>query len=176
MSSVPFSLLETIRSTQIELDRLHRELASCRATLRLPAGSFSVLRCRIAERVIVLLLSEVQEVLRMAALTTLPEAPVWLAGLLVLGPERIPVIDLSVRETGLARELDPDDFLVITEVRGRRQALVVQAIDGQLEMTADQIHKPAIDLPFGPYVLGTCAVEGEPAILITASPLTLHDF
>jgi len=85
---------------------------------------------------------DVVEVLRIAALTPLPEAPGWLAGLLNLRGQVIPVLDLS-RRLGLSQQLvDLSTPIIVAHAAGRQIGLLADAVLEVLTLSPDSIAPP----------------------------------
>ena len=164
--------LATIARKERELDDLRRSIASQRAPIQALSSVSIALRCRLLGHDIALLVTEIEEVVRMAALTSLPESAPWLAGLLRVGQEQLPVLDLAARETGVRRALDPEHFIVLMRARGQKIALLVDAIDSLVEVEAEKVHRPSADYPFGSYVFGVCSLPSGTTLLLSPTPLT----
>ncbi len=75
-----------------------------------------------------LAIEHVVEVLRMAALLSLPHAPAWLLGCLNLRGQVMPVLDLA-RRLGLAGvSIHLDTPVIVADVAGRSVGLVVTSV------------------------------------------------
>ena len=171
----PFVLADVIAQKESELYALRSELARQRASSRLPTAEAVIVRCRLGEHNVAFLASEVSEVVRMAELSTIPDAPVWYMGLLAIGSQRIPVIDLFARQTGRHRTPDPNELIVLTESRSGLCGLVVDEVAELVTIHGSQVVRPAPDAPFGAHVLGTVTVRSESVLLLSAAPLSLKD-
>jgi purine-binding chemotaxis protein CheW len=171
----PFVLAEAIAQKERELYALRSELARQRASSRIPEAEAVIVRCRLGEHNVALLTSEVSEVLRMAELSTIPDAPVWFMGLLAIGSQRIPVIDLFAHQTGRRRTPDPSELIVLTETRSGPCGLVVDEVAELVTIHGSQVFRPAPDAPFGAHLLGTVTVGDQPVLLLSAAPLSLED-
>ncbi|NPV86998.1 MAG: chemotaxis protein CheW [Anaerolineae bacterium] len=93
---------------------------------------------RLERQLYALPLENVRRAVRMAALTSLPDAPPWSAGLLNLGGEALPVLDLRARFGLATRPPHPDDRLLVVETGIGRFLLWVDAV---LEVTAPARHE-----------------------------------
>jgi chemotaxis signal transduction protein len=175
MTADPFILVEAIAQKERELNALRSELASQRASSRLPAAEAVILCCRLGAHRVALLASEIREVVQMAELRSLPDVPAWFMGLLALGNERLPVLDLSARETGARRIPDPSELIVLTDTRTGACGLVVDAIDELVTVQASQIRRAPPDAPFGAHVLGLVELETDTVVLLSAAPLSLDE-
>lgn len=176
MTLDPFLLADTIRRKERELYELRGELARRQAPHGLPAGEFMALRCRLQGISVAIPALQIREVVQMAALTCVPDAPAWLAGMLALGPEHIPVFDLSARSSGEARAHDPSDFIVLADAHSGACGLIVDTIDGLVALDAAKLTRPGPEVPFGPHVLGLCRVAAESVILLSVTALSVEDF
>lgn len=167
----PSQLLETIAEKERELDTLRRSLADHRERIRLKAGTLGVVRCRLAGRSVAFREEDVDEVVAMAELTELAGSPPWIAGLLELGRERLPVIDLAARESGTRRVVDPSEFVVIVHSSRGRFGLVVDDLEALSSFDTSDLHRPSRELPFAAHVLGVATFDGRPTLLLAVEPL-----
>ena len=176
MTLDPFLLAETIQRKERELYELRGELARSHAPNVLPTGEFTVLRCRLQTLAIAIPALQIREVVQMVELTRVPDAPVWLAGMLVVGSECIPVFDLVARSSGVARALEPSEFIVLADARSGACGLIVDALDGLGSLDATKLARPGPEVPFGPHVLGLCRVADESVIVLSVAALSAGDF
>jgi purine-binding chemotaxis protein CheW len=100
---------------------------------------------RLDRRLYALPLDHVERVLRMVAVTPVPEAPSWVAGVIDLQGRVITVVDLRRRFEQATREARVDDRLLIVRVEGRTMALMVDEVTEVLELPAQQV-KPSSEL------------------------------
>jgi len=175
MTADSFALADAILEKERELDALRRELALHRACSRVLAADTVIVRCRLRGHTIALLASEISEVVRMAELTTVPGAAPWFVGLLAVGAQRLPVLDLFARKSGVRRVPDPSEFIVLSETRNGPCGLVVDSIDDLVTIHGREVRRPTADAPFGAHVLGSIDVRGDTILLLSAAPLSLPD-
>lgn len=168
----PAELLEAITAKERELEALRRRLAAYRDVTRLREGPIGVLRCRLGNRHVAFRQADVDEVVAMAELLTLPGSPAWLMGLLALGRERIPVLDLAARETGIRRAVDPSEHVVLARSSGRRIGLVVDALDSLATIEASEVRRPSSELAFAAHVVGAFTIDEQPTLLLSFEPLS----
>ncbi len=90
-------------------------------------------------------LDHVERALRMVAVTPVPEAPPWVAGIINLHGRVIQVMDLRGRFGLPTREPHPDDRLLVVQDLERTMALIVDEVTELLEVPAHQV-----ELPTGP--------------------------
>ncbi len=84
----------------------------------------------------------VVEVLRLVALTPLPDAPPWMLGMLNLRGKGVPVLDLR-RRLGLAPiEFGLDAAIVVVENSGRNVGLVVDEVAEVVEIPDENLEEP----------------------------------
>ena len=158
-----------------QLSSLEREFYALRSRLagmgasteELPAeGRVTYLACRVGDDRAGLLLDTVEEVVPIAKLAALPEAPPWVAGLLNLRGESLPVLDVHARLTRARRRPLLEDLVVICRWNGRRVGLVVQAVDEVSETDVDAIQSPG-DVPHAPYLLGVVRRDADLIVILS---------
>ena len=171
-----FALLDELSTKERELADLKRALSVQVSSVRIPVQHSTVLRGNLFGFPVAVLAEEVDEVVRMPALTPLPDAPPWIVGLLQIAEDCLPVLDLSARETQKRRAPDPDHFVVLTNVRGQRRGLLLESVEGLAEIDGANLRRPALDQPFGPYVLGTYNLADRIVLLLSTAPLELASF
>lgn len=107
----------------------------------------------------------VAEVLRMVALTPLPDRREWLRGMLNLRGRGVPVIDLR-RRLGLSeREPDPDMAIVVIREAGEDFGLIVDEVEEVLDLRIEPLRDDA-SVPGRGRVIGSVAHAGTRSILI----------
>jgi purine-binding chemotaxis protein CheW len=111
-------------------------------------------------------LVQVDEVVRAARLLRIPQGPPALAGALVLHDESIPVLDLRARFGVPPARLHPRQLFVIGSVAGRRAALVVDSVEGLVELEMDAT--PGDALPRPPYATGVASDAAGGAVLLVS--------
>jgi chemotaxis signal transduction protein len=169
----PLILLDSIATKERELDALRRELARYRRSSALPSGPVAVMRCQLAGRSIAFFQRDVDEVVPMCELTSLPGAPAWCMGLLQLGKARLVVIDLAALESKAPREPDPGELIVIAHSSQGQLGFVVDSIDELTSIEGADVHIPLMDVPFASHVFGVVSVEGVSTLIVAVEPLTM---
>jgi purine-binding chemotaxis protein CheW len=91
------------------------------------------------EQSFALRLSAVERVIRVVAVTPLPNAPEIVLGVVNVQGEIIPVFDTRKRFSLPDRELDLSDQLIIARTHTRRVALVVDAVSGINESAEQEV-------------------------------------
>jgi|SRR4051812_6991443 purine-binding chemotaxis protein CheW len=89
---------------------------------------------------------KVKEILEFATLTTVPNAPLWIRGVINLRGNVVPVVDLS-RKFGMAsREITKFTCIVITEVKCNGEiltmGLMADSVSQVIDLAADDIQPP----------------------------------
>jgi purine-binding chemotaxis protein CheW len=84
----------------------------------------------------------VNEVLRMVAITPLPDAPAWVAGAINVRGDVVPVIDLRARLGLRPRTYCLDTPIFVVTVFGRRMAVVPDAAVEVVELPSRSLDDP----------------------------------
>ena len=110
---------------------------------------FTIDRHRFALR-----LSDVRRVVRMVELTAVPEAPAFIAGMINVQGELLPVVNTRRRFRLRERDATVNDQLIIATARGRTGALIADSVIGVIEeceesMTATGNVVPGVELVDG---------------------------
>lgn len=156
----------------VRMQRLEHELAELRKLLRagsaqpLSTGSFDVLPCRVGTEWIALELERIREVVPIARLTALPEAPAWVSGLLNLRGSSIPVLDLHSRLRRVERVPALTELIVIVRSQGRRVGLLVAEALAIRRLDSAAVDPEVGHLPLGPYLIGTIPDGGSGHLLL----------
>jgi purine-binding chemotaxis protein CheW len=88
-------------------------------------------------------LEQVGRALRMVALLPVPEAPSWIAGLMNLQGQAIPVLDLRKRFGKPAKDPHPDDRLLVVQNPVNTFAVMVDKVNDVLEVPFSEIEAPS---------------------------------
>jgi len=92
-------------------------------------------------------LATVLKVIRAVELTSLPEAPENLLGLINLGGEIIPVLDMRKRFHLPNREIDLNDRIIICKGSARTIAFVAGMVEGVVEFASEEVDEAVHILP-----------------------------
>lgn len=186
-------LLEEFRALERQLDGLRARLADQLPRAagledeRSRAGEFTglmdrdegernILLCQAAGESVGLLLEDVDRVLPMAALAKLPEAPLWMLGMLNLQGESVPVLDVSMRLNGEPREQQITDLILVTTRQAGRVGLVVPEVHDITTIDASSITRGgggASQVSYARYLLGMLPLEGRQLYLLDISSLAV---
>ena len=94
-----------------------------------------------------LALATVLKVIRAVELTSLPEAPDHLLGLINLGGKIIPVLDMRKRFHLPDREIDLVDRIIICKGSARTIAFVADEVEGVVEFAPEELDEAVHILP-----------------------------
>jgi purine-binding chemotaxis protein CheW len=108
---------------------------------------------------------KVIEVLRMVAVTPLPEGPAWMAGILNLRGKGIVVMDLRKRLGLPARAPDLNTHILILETKGEPLGLIADQVVDIIALPPGAL-KPADKLPGASPMFASLAHAGERLILV----------
>ncbi|MDI6796774.1 MAG: chemotaxis protein CheW, partial [Desulfatibacillaceae bacterium] len=100
-------------------------------------------------------LTQVERVVRMAALTPVPQAPAHVAGALNLKGKTVFVVDLRVLLNRPPAELEPEHRLIIVNTGAKTLALIADSATDLVEVERESLEPPPEK--FGPSNL-VCAV------------------
>lgn len=121
----------------------------------------------------------VQEIIREASITPIPNAPDFIEGVINLRGNIIPVIDLRKR-LNLMRNNNPgnDHWIIILTVEGRMTGFIVDRVTKVLNVPADSV-KPAPDIVVAglksQYVRGVCKLDQRLLILLDFNRILMVD-
>lgn len=160
-------VLATIDSLQRKLTELRKRIYRDIRTNELPRAHADLLSCRVGDSLVALPLERVQTVAQRCALTPIPEAPSWVAGLLDFHGDTVPVLDLRARLQGQPAAPALSDILILCRDEDRRAALLAQAL-GDVHLDAaigagEDLH----EVPHGPYVMAVAHLGGTPAVVLS---------
>jgi purine-binding chemotaxis protein CheW len=105
-------------------------------------------------------LASVRQVLRMVEVTPLPKAPEIVLGVVSLHGTVVPVLSIRKRFGLTEREASLSDQLIIADTAGKIVGLVVDAVIGVVERTAEEITEAEGIVPGAQYVEGIARLEG----------------
>jgi purine-binding chemotaxis protein CheW len=121
----------------------------------------------------------VQEIIRDATITAIPDAPDFLEGVINLRGSIIPVIDLRKRlKLVQSAHLEPDAWIIILIVKGRVTGFVVDRVTKVLNVPVDSIKPPPDIVVAGlrsQYIQGVCKLDQRLLILLDFSRILMVD-
>lgn len=166
-------LADTIARKERELRELYRERARLHGYVEAPQIEIVALRGKVDGQAVAIDVSEVSEVVRMAELAALPDAPPALMGVLAIGSLRAPIFDLFARGV-VRRNPKPEDFIVLMHTRAGLCGLVMDSIDGIAQVSGSSVPLASRDAACGVHVVGVIAVGGESVFLLSAAAVPVE--
>ncbi|MFZ2619293.1 MAG: chemotaxis protein CheW [Alphaproteobacteria bacterium] len=85
---------------------------------------------------------DVREIIRITAITPVPQAPSFVEGVINLRGQIIPVVDLRKRFGIPAKEADEETRIVVVELKNTVIGLVVDSVSEVLRLPADTVAPP----------------------------------
>jgi purine-binding chemotaxis protein CheW len=158
---------ERVRKLEAELATLRRQLDVESGRLKLLESGADVLLCRTGSYCVGFLCESLDEAVLAAELGALPDARPWITGLLNLGGELIPVIDVLGRIERRRRALSPSDVIVIARRHGVRVGLAVEETSGVRTLAAGVVQQAPADLQATPYAIGLVPENERPLIVLS---------
>jgi len=128
---------------------------------------------RLGEEMFAVDIMRVREIIKPQRLSRLPEAPVFLEGVINLRGAIIPVLDLRKR-FGMRDPLDPVDQRLLIAMIGRRPVgLAVDSVTEVVTIAVNDIRPPPEVVRFGGrrYLLGVCLVRQRFVMLVNPDSL-----
>jgi len=124
--------------------------------------------CRIEREVFALPVKQVQEILRVSALTRVPHAPFPVRGVTNLRGYVLPVVDLRVRLGLQAEEPGPRHRVMVVHSRGRLIGLLVDAVEQVMQIDRLAVEPPPDDVMTEQsyYLLGVYHVGEEELVIL----------
>jgi purine-binding chemotaxis protein CheW len=113
-------------------------------------------------------LLRVKEVIRMRQIVRLPNAPVFMKGIINLRGDVIPIVDLRGRFGLESGEQTASTRIIVVEVRGQLVGMVVDSSSEVVRVPADQIEPPSPLLRSGAqdFITGVAKMSDRLVILI----------
>ena len=122
-------------------------------------------------------IDQVQEIIRLPAITRLPKAPEFVDGVINLRGRVIPVVDLRTR-FGLGRgERTKESRIVVVDVGGQTIGMVVDGVSEVLRIPGDAVEPPSpvATTVESAYIRGVAKLEGGLIILLDLSRVLSWD-
>lgn len=121
----------------------------------------------------------VQEIIRSAPITYVPNSPEFVEGVINLRGSIIPVIDLRKRlNLHTANYEKEKDWILILDISGRVTGFIVDVVTEVLKIQENSIDPPPDILVAGlhsQYIRGVCEIENELLILLDFNRILLVD-
>jgi purine-binding chemotaxis protein CheW len=161
-----------------KIERLRVELNSLKATVTqqlvretTPQDTFSVFVFEILDERLALPVDCIEEVLPICKLSSIPEAPPWISGLLNLRGSMIPVVDVLARINRKKRSPKLSEFIVICSYDSSLYGVIVQRVLRVSEADGSRVQPVSSELPQAPYVVGVVQTDGRTTFLLSLSSL-----
>lgn len=106
-------------------------------------------------------LPAVVKVIHAIEIRHLPEAPEIISGIINVKGQIIPVADIRKRFGLVAREIDPDDRLIIADTGKRQVAILVDTVTGIRDLAPRQLAVARETLPFAEHLRGVAKIDNE---------------
>jgi purine-binding chemotaxis protein CheW len=126
---------------------------------------------RLNAREYALPISQTVEVLRMVALTPLPEAPTWLPGLINLRGRIIPVMELRARLGFRPRVPDLDTAILVAHADGHMLGLITDAVIEILTLPPASLAPPDLLSSAPQTVAGVARVDDRLIVILDLQTL-----
>lgn len=129
-------------------------------------GSFQAITDQIVvftldELLYALPLPTVIKVIHAIEIRHLPEAPEIISGIINVKGKIIPVADIRKRFGLTAREIDPDDRLIIADTGKRQVAIPVDTVTGIKDLPPGQHELAVKTFPYAKHLRGVAKTNGE---------------
>jgi len=106
-------------------------------------------------------LNTVVRVIHAVEIRFLPKAPEVISGIINVQGQIIPVADIRKRFGLVAREIDPDDRIIIADTGTRHVAILVDTVTGIRDLAPGQQKKAEETLPFAEHLRGVAKIDNE---------------
>ncbi|MFZ2727506.1 MAG: chemotaxis protein CheW [Methylococcaceae bacterium] len=121
----------------------------------------------------------VQEIIRSAPITHVPNSPEFVEGVINLRGSIIPVIDLRKRlDLHTANYAKEKDWILILDIMGRITGFIVDLVTEVIKVQEDSIEPPPEIIVAGlhsQYIRGVCEIDKELLILLDFNRILLID-
>jgi purine-binding chemotaxis protein CheW len=154
-----------IRARIVEIEKLlfavRREVAEERRRVVLPEGVFQAVRIIIGGDEYAVLSADVQEIVRYARLTVIPNAPRAIAGALNLRGELVVVVNVALRFGVREPTIDLKTPIVIVTAHGRQVGLLVERVRDVVTLDSARVEQTSATLADAKGIAGVAAVDGK---------------
>jgi len=122
----------------------------------------------------------VQEIIRSTPITTVPDSPDFIEGIINLRGNIVPVIDLRKR-LGLYNGntiIEEDIWILILNIEGRTTGFIVDSVTQVLKIDEDALETPpdiVVARLEGQYIRGVCQLDEELLILLNFNSILRVD-
>lgn len=163
-------LRREVAELQDRLDEIRRHLRSADVAAELPPGDLALFCCRVSGATMGFPLASVEEVVPIASLIPVPEAPPWVPGVLNLRGGAVTVVDVAARLQKAERRPALNDLIVVCCAQGRRYGLIVQEVLDVLHSRREALRDAGSGTEAGPYLLGVLG-GSDPVLVVGVDAL-----
>jgi purine-binding chemotaxis protein CheW len=120
---------------------------------------------------------KVQEIIRMVEITKVPQAPIYVEGVINLRGRVIPIIDLRKRLNLELAEMDKNTRIVVVDIGGNIMGMIVDSVSEVLRLPSKTIEPPP-DLVSGidsDHISGVAKLEDRLLIFLDLSRIVSSD-
>lgn len=125
---------------------------------------------RVGEELFGAPISAVQEIVRVPAITQIPQAPEFVEGVINLRGRVIPVVDMRKRLSGVGADAEghSKSRILVIEAGGRLVGVVVDEVSEVLKLSDDRVEAapPMVSGLSNQYITGVGKLEGRLLILV----------
>jgi len=105
-------------------------------------GSLQVVSFRLAQEEYAIEITRVQEIILIGEVTSLPQTPPYIKGVINLRSTVIPIVDLRLRFGLPLEEVTDETRIMVVNVAGKTIGLIVDAVSEVLRIAQEQISPP----------------------------------
>jgi purine-binding chemotaxis protein CheW len=124
-----------------------------------PTATDQIVVFTLDEQLYALPLHTVLRVIHAMEIRHLPEAPEIISGIINVQGRIIPVVDIRKRFVLKAKEIDPDDRIIIADTGKRQVALLVDTVTGIRDLAPGQLAIAGETLPFAEHLRGVAKID-----------------
>ena len=124
-----------------------------------PTATDQIVVFTLDEQLYALPLYTVLRVIHAMEIRHLPEAPEIISGIINVQGRIIPVVDIRKRFVLRAKEIDPDDRMIIADTGKRQVALLADTVTGIRDLAPGQLAIAGEALPFAGHLRGVAKID-----------------
>jgi purine-binding chemotaxis protein CheW len=125
-----------------------------------------ILILAVGERVVAFPTIRILELIRMVAISPLPDTPEWIPGVVNLRGTMVPVVDLRKRLGIRAEPVGLDTPIAISESRGRPVGLIADAAVEVIPVTEENVSEPDELIGADHPVVAVVRIQGAPVPIL----------
>lgn len=122
-------------------------------------------------------ITQVQEIVRVGSITTVPNAPEYMEGVINLRGKVLPVLNLRKRLKLPERPMTIDSRIIVTEIGDKVIGLLVDAVVQVVKITGDLFEEAPEEVleVDTDYLTGVCKLDGKIIIMLDLENLLRRD-